>query len=237
MLKRALLCQWVLWVASVTAFAAPQASPDRPNLSVTPEVSVPTSFIPPGSFLFSVGVTTGINPAAMQAGSLSVGYQFRRMALDIRANVGFLNYGAISVLPGPNDTDPTVVAEGEPIPETELTRARDDSDSWSYIQLEPGISVTGQLFAEQFPRLAQRARFGIGLGQFVDQVNELDFLSITATFEADLEYQLFAASRWALRLGGAWQVGVLRRTDDIRSTDNRLPVSWLQASLSLVYAL
>lgn len=147
-----------------------------------------------------------------------------------------MNYGAISVLPGQFDFQAEPL-EGEVVPETELSRLRDDSDSWSYIQVEPGISVSGQLFADQFPRLAQRARFGIGLGHFTDQVNELKFLALTATFEAALEYQLLPASRWAVRLGGAWQVGVLKREDDIRATENRLPVSWLQASLSLLYAL
>lgn len=230
---RRIALQCLLLILPATVLAAP---PERPSAVVVPEISGPISFIQPNSILFSVGGVSGIDLRTMRGGSLSVGYQFKRMALDLRGNLSSLDYGAISVLPGQSDFQDEPI-EGEPIPETELTRVRSDSDSWSYFQLEPGISVTGQFFADRFPRLSQRARFGVGLGRFTDRVNELQFLSITATFEADLEYQLFPASRWALRLGGAWQTGVLKRQDDIRDVEKRLPVSWLQASFSLLYAL
>jgi hypothetical protein len=225
------LCGATAWAAPPPALAVPS---DRTSAVAVPQVQAPVSFIRPYSWLFSAGGTLGASLGHQFGGLASVGYQFRRMAVDLRGSLGTTTYGAISVSPSFGDLDVTGVSAD---PESELARVRSDSDAWSYMMLEPGVSVTGQLFADWLPRLAERARFGLGLGSFADQVNQLKFLSITASFEGDLEYQLFPASRWALRLGGAWVTGVLKKSDDVRSTTARLPVSWLQAMVSVVYAL
>lgn len=229
-----LIC--ALSIPSAVAAAKPS---DRPRIDAVPPVSVPRSFIADNSFLFTIGGSTGIQPSQFYGAQVSVGYQFHHVALDLRASIGNLHYGAISVLPGPSDTSTPEPSEGETEDTTqasEATRERTDSDPWSFRQIEPGISVTGQLFATIIPRLSQRARFGIGLARFVDNANNLTFAAFTTTFEADLEYQILQGSRWSLRLGGAWHTGVLRLQEDLGSSTGSLPISWLQTSLSVQYA-
>ena len=64
-----------------------------------PEPAAPLSFIPYKSGIFTVGGTFGSDPTTMQVLDVSAGYQWNRIALDLRFGAGVMNYGSISVAP------------------------------------------------------------------------------------------------------------------------------------------
>jgi hypothetical protein len=130
--------------------------------------------------------------------------------------------------------DPSTAA-GDP--SAERARPRNGTDPWSYTLFEGGVSANGRLFASSLPLFSQRARFGMGYGFMSDQINQLNFSAVTFSFEGDVECQLGAGSRFGVRGGVIYNAGVLDNRADPDATHGRLPASWLQEQISLVYYL
>lgn len=185
-------------------------------------------------FWVSLGLGLGADPLLMRGAFISVGWQYHWIGLDARVGFGTTSYSMIGVAAGPTDFDTSTEA-GDPL--AERARPRNGSDSWSYFLVEPGISVSGRLFASSLPLFSQRARFGVGYGSMNDQTHALGFSAITYSFEGDAEYQLGVGSRFGLRGGIIYNAGVLENKAQPDPTAGRLPASWLQEQLSLVYYL
>lgn len=179
------------------------------------------------------------------ATEVGAGYQVGYLGLDVKVVLGKSSFNGIDVDPDfnyefdtstetPNDTAVARVSS-----DSEANRARDaENDSWSIFLVQPGISVRARFFGDRLPRLMTRARFGVGLGQFTDTVNSLDFSPVIFNTEAGLIYRLGDRSRYGIDVGAAWNWGFLHVSNDTRSNAlKRLNVSYVTMNVSLVYAL
>jgi hypothetical protein len=199
---------------------------------VTSKVESQKSTLNVFPYWVSLAADLGANPFLMRGASLAVGWQLQWIGFDARVGLGSMSYSMVSVSAGPSDTDNSTAA-GDPT--AERSRPRNGSDPWSYFLIEPGISVIGRLFASSLPQLTERVRFGMGYGSMSDQINNLSFSAISFSFETDLEYQLGVGSRFAVKGGVIYNAGVLDNKADSDPTHGRLPASWLQEQLALVY--
>lgn len=184
----------------------------------------------------SVETDSGLGRIGLEA---SFGYYFGPMlAVDIRGTLGMLNYRSIRASPNDRDDRSAPVVTD---PNAEINRVRGDGDRWSYLTVEPGISVSSRLFPGKFPKLTESARVGFGYGRFFDQTSNIGFTTqYLLSFEAQLAWRFSEPSPWSWITHLALTQGVLGAQSGASQTDSseaRLPVTWTQFGVGLQYSL
>ncbi len=179
------------------------------------------------------------NVGLMESGlRVGVGKRWEFLGADLRFSSGSTKYGQIKGRVDYNQS--TGSSYHSATLGTEMERVRDDSDSWKFIKIEPGISVEGKLFPLWLPRLSERGRFGISFGNFKDVVNDLSFTSYLFNFEAGFIYQMGEDSPWSIEACFFWNSGNLMLnvadTNTSFPSDRHLPVNWLGSSFGLQYS-
>lgn len=225
-----------LLVPPILIWAMPwsQAVAAPPAKNLAPQLESEQSTLANYPFWISVGGEFGANPLQMHGGQLAGGLQLRWIGFDLELKLGTMTYGSIAVAPSSTDTD-TSSAAGDPT--AERARPRSSTDPWSYLLIEPGVTESGRLFANRLPQFSERLRFGLGAGNFNDEVNQISFAAFIVSFEGDIDYQLKPGERWVVRAGLAYNSGVLITSQAQSPTYGRLPASWLEGHVALVFEL
>lgn len=169
---------------------------------------------------------------------IGVGKRWEFLGADLRFSSGSTKYGQIK---GRVDYNQSISSSYHSATlGSEMERARDDSDSWKFIKIEPGVSVEGKLFPLWLPRLSERARFGFSFGNFKDLANDLSFDSYLFSLETSFIYQINNVSPWSIGASFFWNSGNLMLNVADTSTsfpsDRHLPVNWLGSSIGLQYS-
>jgi hypothetical protein len=170
-----------------------------------------------------------------KGGFVGVGYRWRLFGTDLRIAYVQTKYQSIRSFNDSNNNTGTGYA---PLGSNqEINRLRSPDDSWKLFWVEPGLSVEGQMFPESLPRLSERARVGIAIGNFQDSVNSITFTATLITFETALIYQLFEDRPWAVSGAIAWNTGNATSTSKEFTlvSDRNLPINWIDTSLGLMY--
>lgn len=119
----------------------------------------------------------------------------------------------------------------------EENRARFATDAWNYFGFEPGVSVESKFFPESLELFTERARFGVMLGRFNDEINQLGFNGYLFTTEIAIIRQWKTGSRYSLTAALFWKSGhLVNRDDGLLASDRNLPVTWLGTSFGLQYS-
>lgn len=166
--------------------------------------------------------------ASEKGTSLTVGRRFRFFAIDLKGEYARLNYGALHA--EYDGTQPYTESASNPEP----LRPRSNQDAWRYYAVEPGISVDGRLF----PHMVERARAGFSLGRFHDSANNLNYLGTLFSAETGLEIHTKDEGPYALSFNLGWKFGELSAGPDPsypQDGHRQIPVSWLMASMGIIY--
>lgn len=161
------------------------------------------------------------------------GYQSKFLAVDLRWQMGAGEYQAFYTEPDEAPDDAEAMASTSD-PTSEMNRPRTLEDAWSFWRIETGIGVRAHLFPSWLPLLTEKARFGLGLGGFMDRKNSLGFKGYTWSFEASLQQQLGYKSKFGIELAGTWHVGWAVSSERPTLT-GRIPVTWVTTSLGFLF--
>ena len=168
-------------------------------------------------------------------GQLGVGCLMRFFGVDARLSSGRATYEAFEVSPGASQVG--WANEASYNSESEANRPRGSRDSWRYMIVEPGLSISGRIFPRSLPQLSERARVALGYGSFHDSANNLDFSAHLFSAETTAFWQLGEHSRWSFYVALAWQWGALySKAPEMDASMRRLPLSWVTSSVGLTYS-
>ncbi|MEK6705995.1 MAG: hypothetical protein AABZ06_09415 [Bdellovibrionota bacterium] len=182
------------------------------------------------SMWFSAAYLTSSNLFKMNGASLEFGYKWKLIGMDLKFLTAGTKYGSIAVQPSPSDLSTTGYASKDDT-SSEQNRQRRTSDPWMFTALEPGLSITGRLFVNTLPRLAQKARVGIGYASFTDDSNSVNFSGYYISSDAYLIYYLGANNSWSITTSLGYRAGTIQNHSAESGPLGRLPVSWLNYAI------
>lgn len=149
------------------------------------------------------------------------------VGLTLKAELGQSSFSVFRT--NPNSTDSYATPAAYDV-QSEIYRTRNDSDTWSYLTLQPGVEVAGKLLPDRMANFTEIVRFSIGSGYFKDSVNSLTFLAdYLISYEAGVVWQYDLQSPWALTFNASLTQGILRAQNLPGMTaeyQNRLPVNY-----------
>jgi hypothetical protein len=184
-------------------------------------------------FWVSLGGTTTLRLGQLKGFQVRGGWQFTRLlAFDLRVTTASSTYKGISVLPDYGTTDTDYASFNDTA--SEINRPRGETDSWSLLLIEPGISVHSHLFVDRMPNLSARARFGVARGMLKDKTNGASFTGYFPRFEGALQHRLGTGSPWSVEAALTLTSGHAESTE-MGGNEGLLPLSWASTALSLIY--
>ena len=172
-------------------------------------------------------------------GSIEFGWMRDLFGVDLRLKKGSMQFQSFFTKP----TDKEIAAGVEQgsflSTESELSRERVGTSTWTYTTVERGVSVTGQLLPSKwFKNFSQTARFGVGRAFFKDSANGYSFSGWIYSPEAVVRYHFSPQSRYTAHLGFNMNWGSIARSDmgDNSKTDTSLPVNYIHYFMGVAYS-
>jgi len=170
-------------------------------------------------FWIGAGIRSSYNFGTQNGLEVQLGYQWSILGADIEVNKSSMTFGSIFVLPDSDADSDGFDSAASPF--SELNRERFSSDRWEMLTIEPGFSINGNIFAFDMPQLSQKARFGVGAGNFKDLKNNVSFSGLV--FSTELAFQYHFKS-FAIETGTKISWGRIISKQDPSGQAGRLPI-------------
>ena len=187
--------------------------------------------------LIGLGGLVGVRPNRLYGGTLAIGYQPRRIGIDVRGTYAKAQLSGIYVSPSLSDLGEAGNFPSATNSDSELNRNRKKEDPWSFWTVEPGLNVQFKYMPDKIPSVSQRVRGGFAYGQFTDILHGVTLTSYLVSVEAALQWDFTQSSVCALEAGLNWHFGWLRNQKLPSSNLGHLPVTYVTPSLRLLFWL